>query len=174
MPNLGLSIYFLSIMKKLPFYLKIVSFCLLIFIWDYIFINYRNLPVSVPIHFGWDGKPSFFAPKILIWFFAAVATFIYLLIFYLTKNINSSLLKMPENIKQDSGKAERIVSVFHLIIMMILTVITYEGIAVALEKNEAVSPVTNYLILVLFLAVIVMMIYSYMISKRDASQNLSN
>jgi SNF family Na+-dependent transporter len=103
-----------------------------------------------------------------------VATFIYLLIFYLTKNINSPLLKMPENIKQDSGKAERIVSVFHLIIMMILTVITYEGIAVGLEKNDTLSPVTNYLIVVLFLGVIAMMIYSYKISKRNASQNLSN
>ncbi len=161
-------------MKKLPFYLKIVSFCLLIFIWDYIFINYRNLPGSVPIHFDWDGKPNFFAPRILIWFFAAIATFVYLLIFYLTKNINSPLLKMPENIKEDTGKAERIVSVFHLIIMMILTVITYEGIAVALEKNEALSPVTNYLIIVLFLGVIVMMIYSYLISKKSGSQNLSS
>ena len=81
---------------------------------------------------------------------------------------------MPENIKEDTGKAERIVSVFHLIIMMILTVITYEGIAVALEKNEALSPVTNYLIIVLFLGVIVMMIYSYLISKKSGSQNLSS
>ena len=128
-------------MKKLPFYLKIVSFVLLILIWDYIFINYRNLPLSVPIHFDWDGKPNFFVPRI---------------------------------IKEDTRKAERIVSVFHLIIMLILTVITYESIAVGLGKYEAVSPVTNYLIVVLFLGVIAMMIYSYIISKRTASQNSIN
>ena len=158
-------------MKKLPFYLKIVSFILLIFIWDYIFINYRNLPLSVPIHFDWDGKPNFFVPRIMIWFLAGVATFIYLLIFYFIKNINSPLLKMPENIKEDSKKAERIVSIFHLIIMLILTVITYESIAVGLGKNDAVSPVTNYLIAVLFLGVIAMMIYSYQLSKKTTSQN---
>lgn len=161
-------------MKKLPFYLKIISFCLLIFIWDYIFINYRDLPLSVPIHFDFDGKPNFFAPRILIWFFAAVATFVYLLIFYLTKNINSPMLKMPENIKEDAVKAERIVSIFHLIVMLILTVITYESIAVGLEKYDAVSPVTNYLIVVLFLGVIAMMIYSYMISKKTSSPKTIN
>lgn len=161
-------------MKKLPFYLKIVSFVLLIFIWDYIFINYRNLPLSVPIHFDWDGKPNFFVPRIMIWFLAGVATFIYLLIFYLTKNINSPMLKMPQNIKDNTMKAERIVSIFHLIIMLILTVITYESIAVGLGKYDSVSPVTNYLIVVLFLGVIAMMIYSYMISKRSVSQNPLN
>ena len=158
-------------MKKLPFYLKIISFVLLIFIWDYIFINYRNLPFSVPIHFDWDGKPNFFVPRIMIWFFAGVATFIYLLIFYLSKNINSPLLKMPQNLKEDSLKAEKIVSVYHLIMMMILTVITYESIAVGLEKYDTVSPLTNYLIILLFLVVIAMMIYSYQISKKNGSQN---
>lgn len=161
-------------MEKLPFYLKIVSFVLLIFIWDYIFMNYRNLPLSVPIHFDWDGKPNFYVPRIMIWFLAGISTFIYLLIFYLTKNINSPMLKMPQNIKDDSKKAERIVSVFHLIIMVILTVITYESIAVAVEKNETVSPTTNYLIVLLFVGVIAMMIYSYIISKRSGSQNSTN
>lgn len=161
-------------MKKIPFYLKIVSFILLIFIWDYIFINYRNLPLSVPIHFDWDGKPNFFVPRIMIWFLAGIATFIYLLIFYLTKNLNSPMLKMPQNIKKDTMKAERIVSVFHFIIMLVLTVITYESIAVGVGKYEAVSPLTNYLIVVLFLGVISMMIYSYIISKRDSSLNSTN
>ena len=161
-------------MKKLPFYLKITSFCLLIFIWDYIFINYRNLPLSVPIHFDWNGKPNFFAPRMMIWLLAGAATFIYLLIFYLTKNINSPLLKMPQNIKVNTMKAERIVSAFHLIIMILLTVITYESIAVGLGKTEVLSPVSSYLIVLLFLGVIMMGIYSYIISKRDHSQNLSN
>ncbi len=161
-------------MKKLPFYLKIASFCLLIFIWDYIFINYRNLPLSVPIHFDWNGKPNFFAPRMMIWLLAGAATFIYLLIFYLTKNINSPLLKMPQNIKVNTMKAERIVSAFHLIIMILLTVITYESIAVGLGKTEVLSPVSSYLIVLLFLGVIMMGIYSYIISKKDHSQNLSN
>lgn len=159
-------------MKKVPFYLKIVSFVLLIFIWDYIFINYRNLPLSVPIHFDWDGRPNFYMPRIMIWFLAAAATFIYLLIFYLTKNINSPLLKMPQNIKDHTNKAERIVSIFHLIIMLILTVITYESIAVGLGKYDAVSPVTNYLIVGLLVGVIAMLIYSYIISKKNHAQNL--
>ena len=137
-------------------------------------MNYRNLPLSVPIHFDWDGKPNFYVPRIMIWFLAGISTFIYLLIFYLTKNINSPMLKMPQNIKDDSKKAERIVSVFHLIIMVILTVITYESIAVAVEKNETVSPTTNYLIVLLFVGVIAMMIYSYIISKRSGSQNSTN
>ena len=110
----------------------------------------------------------------MIWLLAGAATFIYLLIFYLTKNINSPLLKMPQNIKVNTMKAERIVSAFHLIIMILLTVITYESIAVGLGKTEVLSPVSSYLIVLLFLGVIMMGIYSYIISKRDHSQNLSN
>ncbi|KEY17741.1 DUF1648 domain-containing protein [Kaistella antarctica] len=158
-------------MKKLPFYLKIISFVLLIFIWDYIFINYRNLPLSVPIHFDWDGKPNFFVPRIMIWFLAGIATFIYLLIFYLTRNINSPLLGIPQKIKDNTVKAERIVSVFHLIVMVVLTVITYESIAVGIGKYDAVSPVTNYLIVLLFIGVIAMMIYSFKISRKNGFQN---
>lgn len=158
-------------MKKLPFYLKIISFVLLIFIWDYIFINYRSLPLSVPIHFDWDDKPNFFVPRIMIWFLAAVATVIYLLIFYLTRNINSPLLGIPQKIKDDTVKAERIVSVFHLIVMIILTVITYESIAVGLGKYDAVSPATNYLIVLLFIGVISLMIYSFKISRKNGFQN---
>ena len=78
---------------------------------------------------------------------------------------------MPQNLKEDSLKAEKIVSVYHLIMMMILTVITYESIAVGLEKYDTVSPLTNYLIILLFLVVIAMMIYSYQISKKNGSQN---
>ena len=132
------------------------------------------MPLSVPIHFDWNGKPSFYAPRMMIWLLAGAATFIYLLIFYLTKNINSPLLKMPQNIKTDTMKSERIVSVFHFVIMILLTVITYESIAVGLGKNEVLSPVSSYLIVLLLLGVIVMMIYSYIISKRDHSQNSSN
>lgn len=161
-------------MKKLPFYLKIVSFCLLLFIWDYIFINFRNLPQSIPVHFDFSGKPNVFAPRMLIWFLAAIATFIYLLIFYLTKNIKSPLLKMPENIKKDSQKAELIVSVFHFMIMLLLTVISYESISVGLGKTESLSPMTTYLIVVLFLAVTVMLIYSYFLTKKTGSKNLTN
>ena len=157
-------------MKKLPFYLKIISFCLLLFIWDYIFMNYRDLPNYIPIYFDFSGQPTVSAPKILIWFLAAVASFIYLLIFYLTKNIKSSLLKMPENIKEDSHKAEVIVSIFHLIIMLLLTVISYESISVGLGKTESLSPLPIYLIGLLFLAVIIMVVYSYLLSKKPHSK----
>ena len=81
---------------------------------------------------------------------------------------------MPENIKEDSQKAELIVSVFHFIIMLLLTVISYESIAVGLGKTESLSPVTNYLIVVLFLAVTVMLIYSYFLTKKAGSKNLTN
>ncbi|WHF50464.1 hypothetical protein QGN23_08435 [Chryseobacterium gotjawalense] len=161
-------------MKKLPFYLQIIAFCLLIFIWDYIFMNFRSLPVSVPVHLGWDEKPSFFVPRILIWLFAAVASFIYLLNFYLTKIINSLLLKMPNNNKKETRKAERTLSVFQLIIMLLLTVITYECISIGLGENDALSPINNYLIVVLFLGVITMVIYSVRIAKRTGSQNLTH
>ncbi len=158
-------------MKKLPFYLKIVSFIFLLFIWDYIFINYKNLPLSIPIHFDWDGKPNFFAPRNIVWVLAGISTFIYLLIFYLTKNINSPLLKMPDNIKQDTMKAERIVSIFHLIIMVLLTVITYEAIGVGVGRTEALSPVPIYIIVLLIIGVIGMLIYSYFTSKKKGFQN---
>lgn len=154
-------------MKKLPFYLKIISFCLLLFIWDYIFINYKKLPLSVPIYFDWAGKPAFFAPREIIWFLAGAASVIYLLIFYLTRNINSPLLKMPRNIKKNRRRAEQIVSVFHLIIMLLLTVITYESVAVGVGKTDALSPVASYLIILLIIAVVFLLLYSYFLAKKS-------
>lgn len=160
-------------MKKLPFYLKIASFCLLIFIWDYIFINYRELPNFVPIHFNLQGNPDGFGPKIIIWFLAAIATVLYLALFLLSKNKNSSLLNLPQNVKK-SGYASLIVDATSLLVMLIIAVISYESIAVGLGKTDSLSSIVNYLLGLLILGAVSIFIYSLIISKKDQSNNTNN
>ncbi|QDP85628.1 DUF1648 domain-containing protein [Chryseobacterium sp. SNU WT5] len=160
-------------MKKLPFYLKITSFCLLIFIWDYIFIHYRELPKIIPIHFDFHGNPDGFAPKMMIWVLAGIATFLYLLLYLVSKNKNSSLLNMPQNVK-DSVNASLIIDSMNLVVMLMLAVISSESISVGLGKADGLSPIINYLVILLIVGVVGILIYSNIISKRDRSQNSTN
>lgn len=172
MPNFRVNNYSV-IMKKLPFYLKIVSFCLLIFIWDYIFINYRELPKIIPIHFNLHGEPDGYGSKIIIWLLAAIASVIYLSLFLLSKNKNSSLLNLPQNVKK-SGHASLIVDATSLLVMLILAVISYESILVGLGKTDSLSSTVNYLVGLLILVAVSTLIYSAMISKKDQSNKSNN
>ena len=154
-------------MKQVYFFVKLFSFVLLIFIWEYTFISYRELPDIIPIHFGLDGTPDGFSTKKMSWLLPFIATFIFGLLFYLSKNQSSSLLNLPSNIKENKTLSSNIIHFVNLIAMVLFSVITYESINVALEKSSRLSSATLYLVALLFLGIIGIMIYSNHLKKTE-------
>ena len=154
-------------MKQLYFLVKLFSFVLLIFIWEYTFISYRELPDIIPIHFGIDGTPDGFSTKKMSWLLPIIASFIFGLLFYLSKNQSSSLLNLPSNIKENKQLSSNIIHFVNLIAMVIFSVITYESINVALEKSSRLSSATIYLVALLFLGIIGILIYSNHLKKTE-------
>jgi len=154
-------------MKQVYFFVKLFSFVLLIFIWEYTFISYRELPDIIPIHFGIDGTPDGFSTKKMSWLLPIIASFVFGLLFYLSKNQSSSLLNLPSNIKENKTLSSNIIHFVNLIVMVLFSVITYESINVALEKSSRLSSATLYLVALLFLGIIGIMIYSNYLKKTE-------
>lgn len=154
-------------MKTLSYFLKLLSFGLLIFIWDYTFISYRNLPKIIPIHFDFAGNPDGYGQKMVSWLFPLVATLVFGFLLYLSKNAKSPLLNLPHNIKEKPLISRLITDGLNILVMSLFSVITYDSIAVALGENRSLSPVTKYLLGFLFLYVAFILLYSYILKKKN-------
>lgn len=155
-------------MRKISLYLKICGFGLLIFIWDYIFINYRELPAIIPIHYNLSGDPDGYGPKFTLWMLAAVATFVYLLLFLVAKNPQTPFLNIPKSMKDEKKKSELFINILNFIIMLIFSVLTYESIAVGKGEVPALSSLSNYLLGAVALLVLIMVL-----SNRKKTDNYS-
>lgn len=158
-------------MKKISYLLKIFGFGILIFIWDYVMIKFNKLPEIIPIHFNFRGVADNFAPKMMIWILPIMATLLYGFSFYLSKNPNSILLNLPQNIKEDKKNSGLILDFLNILVMSIFAVTTYESISVAMGKIKYVSSAINFLLGILFLFVIAILVYSYIISKKNQTKN---
>ncbi len=154
-------------MKKLLILLKILSFALLIFIWDYVIISYRELPEIIPVHFGLNGIPDGFGNKNLSWLLPVLATLIFSLLFYVSKNKSSNLLNLPSKIKEDEKLSTFIIHFVTFLAMLIFSVITYESIRVALGKMTQLSPAIYFLMASLFLGIFGIVVYSSFFKKPE-------
>ena len=157
-------------MKTISFVLKVVSFVVLILIWIFTIVNFKNLPETIPIHYNIDGTPDGFGPKSTIWFETTLTTALFLFLMYVSKKPNFPLLNIPQNIKKKPILTEFIVSILLLIIMLIFADINYENIQNALGKTNGLSSIIHYLLGLVFIFVFGLLIYSYIISKRQNLQ----
>ena len=89
---------------------------------------------------------------------------------YVLKKPNFPLLNIPQNIKKKPILTEFIVSILLLIIMLIFADINYESIQNALGKTNGLSSIIHYLLGLVFIFVFGLLIYSYIISKRQNLQ----
>ena len=157
-------------MKTISFVLKVISFVVLILIWIFTIVNFKNLPETIPIHYNIDGTPDGFGPKSTIWFETTLTTALFLFLMYVSKKPNFPLLNIPQNIKKKPILTEFIVSILLLIIMLIFADINYESIRNALGKTNGLSSIMHYLLGLVFIFVFGLLIYSYIISKRQNLQ----
>ncbi|WP_313099038.1 DUF1648 domain-containing protein [Epilithonimonas sp.] len=154
-------------MRIISFVLKIISFMLLIFVWIFTINNFKNLPETIPIHYNLDGTPDGFGSRSTIWFETTLTTALFLFLMYASKKPNFPLLNIPQNIKQKPILTEFVVSILLLIIMLIFADINYESIQNALGKTNGLSSIMHYLLGLVFIFVFGLLIYSYIISKRQ-------
>lgn len=157
-------------MKTISFTLKVISFVVLILIWIFTIVNFKNLPETIPIHYNIAGTPDGFGPKSTIWFETTLTTALFLFLMYVSKKPNFPLLNIPQNIKKKPILTEFIVSILLLIIMLIFADINYESIQNALGKTNGLSSIIHYLLGLVFIFVFGLLIYSYIISKRQNLQ----
>ena len=149
-------------MKTISLVLKVISFVVLILIWIFTIVNFKNLPETIPIHYNIAGTPDGFGPKSTIWFETTLTTALFLFVMYVSKKPN-----FPQNIKKKPVLTEFIVSILLLIIMLIFADINYESIQNALGKTNGLSSIIHYLLGLVFIFVFGLLIYSYIISKRQ-------
>ncbi len=154
-------------MKTISFALKIISFLLLIFIWIFTIINFKNLPETIPIHYNLEGIPDGFGSRGTIWFETGLSSVLFLFLMYVLKKPNFPLLNIPQNIKDNPVLTEFVVSVLLLIIMLIFADINYESISNALGKTGGLSSIMHYLLALLFAFVIGLLVYFFRISKQE-------
>ena len=157
-------------MKTISFVLKVISFVVLILIWIFTIVNFKNLPETIPIHYNIVGTPDGFGPKSTIWFETTLTTALFLFLMYVSKKPNFPLLNIPQNIKKKPILTEFIVSILLLIIMLIFADNNYESIQNALVKTNGLSSIIHYLLGLVFIFVFGLLIYSYIISKRQNLQ----
>ncbi|WP_313270063.1 DUF1648 domain-containing protein [Epilithonimonas vandammei] len=157
-------------MKTISLVLKVISFVVLILIWIFTIVNFKNLPETIPIHYNIDGTPDGFGPKSTIWFETTLTTALFLFLMNVSKKPNFPLLNIPQNIKKKPILTEFIVSILLLIIMLIFADINYEIIQNALGKTNGLSSIIHYLLGLVFIFVFGLLIYSYIISKRQNLQ----
>lgn len=161
-------------MKKISLVLKIVAFGLLIFIWEYAFMNYNSVPEVVPVHFGLSGHPDNFGPKESLWGLAFIAAVLYGILFYASKNTTSKLINLPKNVKEKPEIMGIFLDIMNVIIMAVLASVMYESIAVARGEQRVMSGRSEILLVLLFLLPLSMLLYSLVLPRRkNASSKTS-
>ena len=159
-------------MKNISFFLKLISFFILIFIWIFTILNYKNLPEIIPVHFGGDGKADGFGSKNSIWMLPILATMIFLLFYYLSRNPDSQLLNLPKNVKTNPIVSRLIVQILSLTIISLVATINYGSILTAMNEAGGLNILLMYTLLFVILGTIVgSLIYSWFVSRSEkASQ----
>lgn len=160
-------------MNRVSFFLKLISFCILVFIWIFTFLNFGNLSETIPVHYNFAGNPDGFGSKHTLWLLNGLMTAMFLFLFYISKKPESPLLNIPQNLKDDPATADLVVAVLMFFTMSLLGNISYESMLNALGKTEGISTATNYLLGLIFLFVIGMLLYSWRLSQKNAAKNNS-
>lgn len=158
-------------MKTISLILKIVSAIILIFSWIFVIVNFKNLPETVPIHYDFNGKPDGFGSKNTNWFLLFIQTSMCLMMFYLSGKPNSVGVNIPKNLKENKAYGEFVVSCILFLVMSLFGVINYESVLNGLGKTSGLSSLTNYLLGLILVFMIGMMIWSWLLSKRQKTES---
>lgn len=139
---------------------KISGVILLAFIWIYPVANYASLPKMIPIHFDLHGKADGFGNRILIFLMPVVATFLYWLLQYLSKNPDSELLNVPNAMRKNRNLTKNFVKMMLMYILILFAVITFESIEIAKGNYHNLTKVSTVIIVLMFATIIGYFIYA--------------
>ena len=160
-------------MKYISTFLEICAVLILVFIWGFVIFFFKDLPEVIPVHFGGDGKADGFGSKNSIWMLPILATMIFLLFYYLSRNSDSQLLNLPKNVKTNPIVSRLIVQILCLTIISMFAAITYGSVLTAIDEVGGLNILILYTLLVILLSAIIgSLTYSFLVSRSEtASQN---
>lgn len=157
-------------MKYISIFLEICAFLILVFIWGFVIFNFKDLPEVVPVHFGGDGKADGFGSKNSIWMLPILATMMFLLFYYLSRNSDSQLLNLPKNVKTNPPVSRLIVQILCLTIISMVATITYGSVLTAMDEAGGLNILIMYtLLFILLSAVFGSLIYSWFVSRSETA-----
>ena len=152
-------------MAKISFFLKLISFFILVFTWAFTILNFGNLPEIIPVHYNFAGNPDGFGSKHLMWLLNGLMTGMFLILLYLSKRPNSPWLNIPQNLKAKPVTTELVVAVLMFLIMLLFGNISCGSVLSGLGKTDGISTATNYILGLIFLFIIGMMLYSWRLTQ---------
>lgn len=108
---------------------------------------YSSLPMTIPIHFGIDGKPNGFADKDMIWFITGLMSVVSILMYLLIKNLPK--IDPKKTAGQSPELYHKIAVILVIFLCAINLVIVYASKAGSVSINKLILPIVGLLFLVL-------------------------
>jgi len=140
----------------LDWFYEIGGWILLLTLWIYIFLQYKNLPISIPTHFALDGTPDGYSNKENIFLLPAIITILFSLMTILNNfpHIYRYMVTItPINARQNYLMATKKVRFLKFILVILFCFISFQSIRVALNQSEGLGKGLLPAILIIFIII---------------------
>ncbi|MEN2434438.1 DUF1648 domain-containing protein [Weeksellaceae bacterium A-14] len=142
--------------------LRFISILVLVALWVYTGVRFPSLPQEIPVHFDFHGNPDNYGSRNMIWIEPVVATLLFLLLQYVSKNVQSPLLNIPQSLRENKWLAEVFVMGMSVVVSVLFLVIGYGSIQVSSGQSATLS----YLPLILVGLMFVYMLVFFAVASR--------
>lgn len=149
--------------KKILF---LVNCLLLIAVWIYTVIYWFELPETVAIHFGLDGKADGFGSKNMNFLLAGINTALFLLLNLVAKNPDAPGVNIPDYLRKNKPLAELFTQGILFFVMLLFADLAYESNRVSLGKQQELSLATVYILALMFIYMFAFFFFAYHAEKK--------
>lgn len=114
--------------------MELISITLLIGIWLFTTMNYSELPENIAIHFNAQGMADDFGGKMTIWLLPGIATFTFLLMYFLNKfpHLHNYMVNITEeNALINYRISTRLLRFINMFCMIMFAAIVYDIIGIS-------------------------------------------
>ncbi|MDK7675863.1 DUF1648 domain-containing protein [Weeksella virosa] len=124
------------------FLIEIITYIVIIVSVVFLFINYQQLPTTIPIHFNARGEVDGVGEKYTLYILVLIQIILFIGLNFLSKKPHLYNYPVPitdDNKAQQYQLASRFIRVLNLFISFIFFLLIYETISVALEKSNGLG-----------------------------------
>lgn len=132
--------------------LLIVNTLLLFVIWGFTGVKYAGLPEIIPTHFNFQGQVDGESGKAAIWTLPCIATFIYFIFIWTSKNPNTHFINVPKNFRNEKA-LQLYLFALELPVMILFLDIIVESIRVAEGKQTELSNAVFFILGAMFVVI---------------------
>lgn len=130
--------------KKKPFdaILEIIGLLAILVCFLLPAIFFKQLPDSIPRHYGSDGLPDAFGGKGIIWVLPSVGLVMYFVLGLLSNTpalFNIPVKVTPENAEHYHNRYARMIRILNVGMVALFTYLTYQSIQVGLGRQSGLS-----------------------------------